>query len=62
MQSGPVKYVQQISVPTTGDYSLRIGMRDDATDHIGSVELPVAAVAKLPSVAVPLPAPAPQAK
>jgi hypothetical protein len=32
-------------------------MRDIASDHVGAVELPVAAVAKLPPVAVPLPAP-----
>jgi hypothetical protein len=37
-------------------------MRDSATDHVGSVELPVAAVAKLPPFVVPLPAAAPQPK
>ena len=60
VQSGNFKYLQQISVPAKGEYYLRIGMRDEATDHVGAVELPVAAVAKLPPVAVPLPAPAPK--
>ena len=61
-QSGPMKYVQQISVPAKGEYYLRIGIRDSAADHVGAVELPVAAVAKLPPVAIPLPAPAPAAQ
>jgi hypothetical protein len=60
VQSGAIKYVQQISVPAKGDYYLRIGIRDIASDHVGAVELPVAAVAKLPPVAMALPAPAAQ--
>jgi VWFA-related protein len=55
-QSGPMKYVQQISVPAKGEYYLRIGIRDSAADHVGAVELPVAAVAKLPPLATPAPA------
>jgi VWFA-related protein len=54
---GNIKYVQQISVPAKGDYYLRLGMRDIDSDHVGAVEMPVDAVAKLPAVAVPLPAP-----
>jgi VWFA-related protein len=57
LQNGNINYVQQISVPAKGDYYLRLGMRDVGTDHVGAVELQVAAVAKLPPVAVPLPAP-----
>ena len=57
LQNGNIKYVQQISVPAKGEYYLRLGMRDIGSDHVGAVELPVAAVAKLPPVAVPLPAP-----
>jgi len=60
VQNGNIKYVQQISVPAKGEYYLRLGMRDDTTDHVGAVELPVAAVAKLPPVAVPGPAPQPK--
>jgi VWFA-related protein len=62
VEKGNVKYVQQISVPAKGDYYLRLGMRDDVSDHVGAVELPVAAVANLPPVAMPLPAIVPQAK
>ncbi len=57
IQNGNIKYLQQISVPAKGDYYLRLGMRDIGSDHVGAVELPVTAVAKLPPVAVPLPAP-----
>jgi VWFA-related protein len=57
LQNGNINYVQQISVPAKGDYYLRLGMRDVSSDHVGAVELPVATVAKLPPVAMPLPAP-----
>jgi VWFA-related protein len=43
-----LQYRQQISVPAKGEYYLRIGMRDTGTDRVGALELPVAAVAKLP--------------
>jgi VWFA-related protein len=50
----------QVSVPDHGDYSIRIGVYDFNSDHVGSVEVPVAAVANLPPVDVPLkPAAAP---
>jgi len=62
VQNGNIKYVQQISVPVKGEYYLRLGMRDIASDHVGAVELPVATVAKLPAVDVPLPAAAPPPK
>jgi VWFA-related protein len=62
VQNGNITYMQQISVPAKGEYYLRIGMRDIASDHVGAVELPVAAVAKLPAVDVPLPASAPPPK
>jgi VWFA-related protein len=57
VQTGAIKYLQQISVPAKGEYYLRLGMRDVDSNHVGAVELPVASVAKLPPVAVPLPAP-----
>lgn len=41
-------YHQQISVPVKGDYYFRIGMRDRNTDNVGALEIPMAAVAKLP--------------
>ena len=54
-------YRQQISVPIKGDYYLRLGMRDAASDHVGALELPVTAVAKLPVLPAPTPAPSSQA-
>ena len=39
---------QEVSVPVDGDYYLRISLHDLVTDRYGSVEVPVAAVAKLP--------------
>jgi hypothetical protein len=50
----------QVSVPEHGDYSMRIGVYDFNSDHVGAIELPVAAVAGLTPVDLPLkPAPAP---
>jgi VWFA-related protein len=39
---------QEVSVPLNGDYSLRIGVHDFNSDHIGAVEVPVASVKNLP--------------
>jgi len=40
MQSGlPVK--QQIAIPVKGNYFLRVGVHDVASDHIGAIEIPV---------------------
>ena len=44
---------QEISVPVKGEYFLRIGMRDDGSDRVGAVEVPIAAVANLPPLARP---------
>lgn len=41
-------YHQQISVPAKGTYFLRVAVHDPLSGHIGALELPVAAVAKLP--------------
>jgi VWFA-related protein len=38
----------EVSVPVNGDYYLRTSVHDLETDRYGSVELPVASVAKLP--------------
>jgi VWFA-related protein len=38
---------QEVSVPANGEYYLRTSLHDLATDRYGSVEMPVAAVAKL---------------
>jgi hypothetical protein len=39
---------QEVSVPINGNYSLRIGIHDFNSDHIGAVEIPVASVKGLP--------------
>jgi VWFA-related protein len=49
----------EVSVPVDGDYYLRTSVHDLATDRYGSVELPVAAVAKLPPLTATAPPAAP---
>jgi len=44
---GTIDYMQQISVPVQGEFVLRVGVRDVATDRLGALELPIAAVARL---------------
>jgi VWFA-related protein len=41
---------EEVSVPLNGDYSLRIGVHDFNSDHIGAVEVPVASLKDLPAV------------
>ena len=45
---GGIPFQQQISVPAKGQYFLRIGVHDIQGDRVGSLELPIAAVAHLP--------------
>jgi VWFA-related protein len=45
---------QQISVPTKGEFYLRIGVHDVAVDHDGAVEIPVDSVKNLAPLAVPI--------
>ncbi len=54
-----LEFHQQISVPVKGAYDLRIGMRDDSSDRVGALEMPVAAVANLPPFTATVTAPAP---
>ena len=42
-----IPFHQEVSVPEKGVYSLRIGIRDLNTNHIGSLELPVSSVREL---------------
>jgi len=46
-----IPYHEEISVPLKGAYSLRIGLHDLATNHIGAVEVPVDAIKNLPPIA-----------
>jgi hypothetical protein len=55
----PLDYHQQISVPVKGEYYLRLGLRDEAADRVGALEIPIAAVAKLSPVSTQAPAPVP---
>jgi VWFA-related protein len=59
----PLAYRQQVSVPVKGEYYLRLGLYDEIADHVGALELPVAAAAKLPPAPAQAPAsgPAPAA-
>jgi hypothetical protein len=52
-----LRFRQEISVPVDGYSFLRIGVYEQSTNKIGSVELPVAYVSNLPPLA-PSPAPA----
>jgi len=42
-----VRYRQEISVPAKGEYFLRVGLEDVATQHVGALEIGVDAVSKL---------------
>ncbi|MGA2535279.1 MAG: VWA domain-containing protein [Terracidiphilus sp.] len=42
------QYKQEISVPSQGEYYLRVGVHDLLTNHLGALELPVSAVSGLP--------------
>ena len=42
-------YHQEISVPVKGEYYLRMGIQDNNSGKIGDLEIPVAAVNKLPT-------------
>jgi VWFA-related protein len=59
--NGGLPFRFQVSVPPKGEYTLRLGVRDLNSDRIGSMEIPVTTVIKLPEVEIPLP-PAPPAR
>jgi hypothetical protein len=42
---------QDISVPVGGDSFLRIGIRDQGTDKVGAIEIPISAVSKVSPLA-----------
>jgi len=46
LKSG-IPFSQEISVPAKGDYTLRIAVHDLHNDRVGSIEVPLAAVARL---------------
>jgi len=50
---GGLQFHQQISVPAKGAYYLRIGIHDVTGDRVGAIEIPVAAVSKMPPADTP---------
>jgi VWFA-related protein len=51
LRQGPhpeFRFQQEISVPVKGEYYLRVGIHDLASDRVGAVELPVSTVSVLP--------------
>ena len=46
-----LRFRQDISVPVGGESFLRIGVCDKGSDKVGAVEVPIAAVSKLPPLA-----------
>jgi len=52
-QHPDLQYNQQISVPAKGDYSLRIGVHDLVSDHVGALEFPISSLSNLPPPATP---------
>jgi VWFA-related protein len=55
MLRGGANASQQIDVPATGDYFLRIAVHDLASDRVGAIEVPTASIAPqvVPAVAAP---------
>lgn len=43
---------QEISVPARGSYSLRTGIRDVRSNHIGALEVSIAAIRTLPPLTI----------
>lgn len=52
-----IRFRQEISVPVKGEFSLRIGVHDMATNRVGAVEIPVDMVSKLPPFSESAPVP-----
>ena len=50
-----LQYRQVVSVPAKGEFFLRLAVHDLLVDHIGAVEVPIAAVSHLAEVAPPPP-------
>ena len=48
-----LQFHQQISVPVKGSYFLRIGIHDLTGDHVGAIEIPIAAVSRIPPADTP---------
>ena len=62
MLRGGANAHQEIDVPATGDYFLRIAVHDLTSDRVGSIEVPTSSIAPEtpPAVAAEKPTPTPQ--
>jgi len=56
MRHSGVRYRQEVSVPVKGEFYLRIGVHDLASDRVGAIEVPVAAINRLPPLSAQTPA------
>jgi hypothetical protein len=54
-QDSGVQYRQQISVPVSGEFSLRVGILDLNSDRVGAIGFPLAEAAKLTPVSATQP-------
>ncbi len=52
MKTGGITFHQEISAPAKGDTSLRTGVHDLTSNHIGSAEIPLSLVKNLPPLPV----------
>ncbi len=50
-----IPFVQQVSVPENGPYTLRVAVHDNINDKVGAVEIPIGGIRKLPLVSELLP-------
>lgn len=50
LKRGGMRFEQEISVPDKGDYSIRTGIYDPASDRLGSLETSVGPIKKLPAI------------
>lgn len=55
IRTGGLQFHQVVSVPAKGEFFLRIAVHDLLVDHIGAIEVPIAAVSQLAEVAPPPP-------
>ena len=44
MLNSGAKLRQEIAVPAKGDYTLRVGVHDLTTGHLGAIEVPVSSI------------------
>ena len=44
MLASGAKLRQEIDVPATGEYILRVGVHDLTTDRVGAIEIPTSAI------------------